>query len=250
MITAQLQSQCELGQQELTRMDYLAAERTLAAAERQAWEQRDFDTLARLYLPLQEARRQRRQRCGEGIVCLDLIAQGPDDHLEARHIVENYPFGQLLVAGWGSIEPAKQVRQLQRQHDLYLETFLAAVYPTPRGQVIAIVPRAAAVLPAPQNLPLEMLERVLPPHCLILHQDEIPRGSRRGTADTYAQVMTLWERLHTPFLAAADAEQDPIRKIEAYRKTLEVDYACELAHQKLSDTARLLIQHSPGSVRG
>lgn len=244
MITADLQTQCETGQQELMRMDYLSAERTLAAAEQQAWEQRDFDTLARIYMPLQEARRQRRQRCGEGVVCLDLIAEGPDDHLEARHIVENYPFGQLLVAGWGSIEPARQVRALQQQHELYLETFLGAVYPTPRGRVIAIIPRDTATLPAPQSLPLEMLERVLPPHCLILHEEEIPKGSRRGTADTFAEVMTLWERLHAPFLAAADAEQDPVRKIEAYRKTIQVDYACELAHQKLSDVAKQLVRQA------
>jgi hypothetical protein len=50
--------------------------------------------------------------------------------------------------------------------------------------------------------------------------------------------MSLWERLHAPFLASADAEVDPMRKIEAYRRAIQVDYACELAHQKLADVAR------------
>ena len=72
-----LQSLCELGQEQLIRMEYLAAERTLVEAEEIARRERDFDTLGRLYMPLQETRRQRRQRCGEGIVRLDLIAQGP-----------------------------------------------------------------------------------------------------------------------------------------------------------------------------
>src|SRR5687768_5487965 len=91
-----LQSLCELGQQQLMRTEYLDAESTLAAAEVQEWRGRDFDTLARLYMPLQEARRQRRQRCGEGVVALDLIAQGPEDDLDGRRIVENFPHGQLL----------------------------------------------------------------------------------------------------------------------------------------------------------
>jgi hypothetical protein len=47
----------------------------------------------------------------------------------------------------------------------------------------------------------------------------------------------MWERLHAPVLASADAEADPLRKIEAYRRVIRVDYACELAHQKLSQVA-------------
>jgi len=73
-----------------------------------------------------------------------------------------------------------------------------------------------------------------------LHEDELPHGSRRGTFETYGQVMALWERLHTPFLAEADAEPDPIRKMEGYRTAIRVDYACELAHQKLSALAHEL----------
>src|SRR5258707_15836117 len=92
-----IETLCERGQEELMAMDYLAAERTLARAERLAWAERQWDLLSRLYMPLQEARRQRRQRCGEGVVCLDLLAEGPDDHVEAKHVLEHYPHGQLLV---------------------------------------------------------------------------------------------------------------------------------------------------------
>jgi hypothetical protein len=48
----------------------------------------------------------------------------------------------------------------------------------------------------------------------------------------------MWERLHTSFLAAADMQVDLARKIEGYRQTIRVDYACELAHQKASGAAR------------
>ena len=74
----------------------------------------------------------------------------------------------------------------------------------------------------------------------------MPRGRNCRTGftavepETYSEVMTMWEKLHSPFLAQADATAEPQRRIEAYRQTIRVDYACELAHQKLADAARFL----------
>jgi hypothetical protein len=242
MITNALQEQCELGQEELMRNNYLEAQRILVSAESIALQQRDWDTLARLYMPLQESRRQRRQRCGEGTVCLDLLAEGPNDRLDGRQIAENYPSGQLLVAGWCSIEPAVKVRRLQQEHGLYLDTFLGAVYPAGNEKVVVIVPTEDAALPGANGHALDALTGLLPPHCLILRQNEIFHGIHRGNAQTYDHVMDLWERLHTPFLAAADAETDPIRRIEKYRQAIAVDYACEPAHQRLAEVARGLVR--------
>ena len=73
-----LQSLCERGQQLLMQTKYLDAEHALVEADQLATRLEDFDTLARLYMPLQEARRQRRQLAGEGVVRLDLIAKSPD----------------------------------------------------------------------------------------------------------------------------------------------------------------------------
>ena len=222
------------------RMEYLQAERTLAGAEQEACQNRDWDLLSRLYMPLQEARRQRRQRCGEGAVCLDLLATGPHDHFDPRHILAHYPHGQLLVAGWGSIEPAVRLREMAAGLELYVDTFLAAVYPTNDSRAIVIAPLADTQLPAPASRDLDELGGSLPRNCMILREDELPRGPRKGTFETYGQVMDLWEQLHAPFLAFADAQTDPLAKIEAYRITIGVDYACELAHQKLADVARSL----------
>src|SRR6266496_4700659 len=196
-----LQERCELGQQQLMRTEYLEAEATLASAESEAWEKKDFDTLARLYMPLQEARRQRRQRCGEGIVCLDLIAAGPEDHIDGRRIVESYPHGQLLVAGWRSIQPAIDVRRLQREHGLYLETFLAAVYPMGAGRVVVIVPTEDVALPGDDVTKLDDFLQRLPAHSIVRGVEELPAGMRKGDTSTYAQVMAMWEDLHRPFLA-------------------------------------------------
>ncbi len=233
-------------------MQYPDAEATLAAAEMAAWEARDYDTLGRLYMPLQEARRQRRQQCGEGTIRLDLIAQGPDDVLDGARIITNFPHGQLLVAGWGSIEPAKAARRLQAEHRLYVEVLLAAVYPLIGGaRAVAIVPTDEVRLPDPIEQPIDALLDQLPAHCIVLSASDLPAGARQGDWKTYAEVMSLWERLHAPFLASADETVDPVRRMEEYRRTIRVDYACELAHQKLSDVAKDLArrQRETGRTR-
>lgn len=226
------------------RMEYLAAERALVRAEGIALGKGDFDTLSRLYMPLQEARRQRRQLCGEGIVRLDLLASGPDDLLDPGQIISQYPQGQLLVAGWTSIEPAMRIRQIQAERGLYVETYLAAVYPMGDARAVVIVPTADVLLPQPPVASIDLLINKLPQHSIVLHERELPRGQQRGDTQTYAHTMALWERLHTPFLAAADMQVDLLRKIDGYRRTIAVDYACELAHQKLSDTARRIAQQT------
>ena len=233
-----LQRLCELGQEHLIATRYLQAERALVHAEQLALQANDFDTLARLYMPLQEARRQRRLICGEGIIQLDLIARGPDDALDVEQIAAQSSKGQFLLAGWGSIEPALRLRQLQSERDLYIETFLAAAYPVGAGRAIVIVPTADVRLPGAAPISLDGLLRLIPPHSIVFNEAELPRGPRPGNAQTFAQTMALWERLHAPFLAAADMQVDPMRKIDGYRRTIAVDYACELAHQKLSDVAR------------
>jgi hypothetical protein len=231
---ATLQDLCERGQKLLMRTEYLDAERALMEADAVATRIDDFDTLARLYMPLQEARRQRRQRAGEGIVRLDLIATSPETALDPEEIVAKYPQGQLLVAGWESIEPALRIRELQRQRNLYLDTFLAATYRTDGAVVVRVLPE----------------ERASEAMSFTFRIDELPRGERKGTWQTYAEVMAIWERLHRPYLAAADAGVEPEQRMEGYRRTIEVDYACELAHQKLSAVAAMFSRDRRNGARG
>ncbi len=241
----QLQSLCLRGQQELMALDYLAAEATLVQAEALALQQFDWDTVARLYMPLQESRRQRRQRCGEGTIRLDLIAASAHDTIDAAAVAQNYPHGQLLIAGWGSIEPARQFRAIATRQRLYAETFLAAVYPMAGGgRAVVIVPNAEVALPPADEMPIDRLIPRLPPHTLVLSMTELPAGQRPGDTVTFAHTMSLWERLHLPFLAMADSTRSLERRIAAYQKTIGIDYACELAHQKLSDAARQLLRGS------
>lgn len=236
-----LQDLCEDGQSQLVAMEYLAAEDALVRAEAIAMERDDFDTLSRLYMPLQEARRQIRQRCGEGIVKLDFVARGPTDSLDIQNIATKYSHGQLLVAGWGTIAPALQLRAIQKQHKQFAETFLAAAYPVGSGIAVVLVGLPDVALPEPDNRSIDLLISLLPPHSIVLSENELPRGEQRGDWHTFARIMELWERLHLPHLAAADIQRDPRLKIEHYRKTIDVDSACELAHQRLSETAKMIL---------
>ena len=239
MSLADIEEQCELGQHLLMEMQYLEAERVLADAESRAWDGHAWNVLSRLYLPLQETRRQRRQRCGEGTVCLDLAARDrPPTGSDSREIVDEISHGQLLVAGMGTIEPAVQIRALAAGRKLYLETFLAAVFPVANETCIVIVPRADASLPVATPRTLDELRRELPENCLILPAGELPPGRKPGTTETYALTMALWERLHAPFLARAEKETDPLEKMRLFRETIEVDYGCEFAHQHLANVAR------------
>jgi hypothetical protein len=237
-----LQSACEQGQRELMETRYLDAVHTLVAAEAAAWTARDFDTLARLYLPLQESRRQARQRCGEGIVDLSIIAADDAHPFDPGKLADKHPHGQLLIAEWMSTTPAARLREIAGEKKLYVETFLAAVYPARETMMLIVLPLPDWTMPPAGMSRLDLLDR-LPYGSITLDPEVLPLGSRHGSTETYAEVMALWEQLHRPFLDAADAEKDPIRKMERYRKAIAVDPACELAHQHLADVARELARH-------
>jgi hypothetical protein len=239
MTKQELQDVCEQGSRMLVETEYLAAEKVLAGAEKIAWENQWWETLARVYMPLQEARRQARQRRGEGVVKLDVWAENENDVVKAGHVLDHWPHGQLLVAGWGTIRPAVDVRREAAERGLYVETFLGAVYPIGGKRAIVIVPTEDVRLPAVGEVgSIDELMKKLPVNALVSSEDQIVRGERKGTTETYAEVMGMWEKLHLPFLAAADAEAEPVRKMEGYRRTIRVDPACELAHQRLADVAR------------
>lgn len=239
MTTDVLQELCAAGQDLLSRQDYLEAERKLLQAERDALHLGDWDTLARLYMPLQEARRQRRQQTLLGGFCLDLVSQGSADEIDGRHVIENYPQGTLLVAGWGSIEPAIQVRRLQTRFRLNVDVFLGAVFPLiGGGHAVVICPHENVVLPDVRPRRWEDLPKSMPHYSLIMREEVLPAGQHPSTPERVERAEKWWELLSDPYLAIARGQGDLLKRIDAYRKTIRVDYACEFAHQELAATAR------------
>jgi hypothetical protein len=235
-----LQQLCEQGGHELIRTDYLAAIDTLGQAERMAWEARDFDTLSRVHMPLQEAYRQARLRCLEGAVALNLLA-GPTTPMDAAAVLDRYPRGQLLIGGWGTVAPAAAARRLAAQRRTYVEVFLAAVFPLTDAPPVAVVlPEETVRLPDAEPRRLAQLATLLPAEAVILSSADLPPAAERATPLLEQFVLELWERLHAPLLAAAEAQPDLLQRIAGYRTTLAADPGCELAHQNLSIAARQL----------
>lgn len=235
-----LQSLCDDGQSRLERMDYLGAISVLEQADLLAMQLGDFDTLSRLYMPLQEARRQARQRAGEGIVRLDLL-ESPGQPCDAIELARRYPHGQFLVAGHARLAPSMALRAIYRQRMLYAETFLAAWYAVGAGRAVLVVPTTSVAVPEQSRVrSIDDLLRLAPPHSVVLPESELPTGEQRGNTDTFAWTMGLWERLHLPYLSIARSVSDCLRRIEACRAAIAVDPACEPAHQLLSEAARTL----------
>ncbi|MFN4241921.1 MAG: hypothetical protein ACK4PI_01640 [Tepidisphaerales bacterium] len=237
-----VQALCEVASQKLVATDYIAAERLLERAKSLAMEQQDFDTLARLMFPLQEARRQKRQRCGEGVVRFDLVCR---DAAEACEAVRHMPHGQLLIRGPASTAPAEAARRLVKSEGWFVDVLLGADFPLAGGGVLtAVFPRPADLRTLAVPTPLEVLLQRLPPHVVTLNPAELPAGPRPGTAATFARVMDIFERLHRPFLAMADAMPVSAARLSAYDEVLAVDYACELAHQNAAEVARELARRA------
>ncbi len=241
-IDDRIQALCAEGQELLEQTEYHRAADALVQAEAICFERSDYDSLSRLYMPLQEARRQIRQRCGEGIVRLDLLAAGPTDVIEPAQVLQKYPHGQLLIAGWAGTASAQRFREAVYARRSFVETFLSAVYPVidgnAPGRAVVIAPLSDTPLPPDVPRTLVQLQQAAAGGCVVIDGTELPAGEQRGTPQTYAAVMALWERLHRPLLEAADRIDDLHARIQAYRRVIEVDYACELAHQKLSAAAR------------
>ena len=97
---------------------------------------------------------------------------------------------------------------------------------------IVAVALAAAVRPSAQTSPetLKGIERL---------EGDWVRADPNGSGDFGGLTSKFTPASLTP-QAAADMQADPFHKIEHYRRTIRVDYACELAHQKLSQVAHEL----------
>jgi len=247
MTQDELQHLCDAGQLKLMACDYLQATHLLAWAESVAYKARDFDSLARLYMPLQEARRLTRQRCGEGAFCLRSASTVPlRDSVFSRSM--NQPLhGQFALGGFADIRPSVRFRHNFHKHALYADTFLTARYFISNEMIVTVIaPLETTKIPRRQRFrSVQDLARELPPECVTLLGKDIPPAQQLGDNHSFAFTMALYERLHYPFLARARATADPIARLEAYRTVIRVDYACEFAHQELSKLASQLARSEP-----
>ena len=107
----------ERASEALLALDYPACERLCLEALAEALRTRNYERVARILLPLQEARRQRRQIAVEAGV---RVLAGP--RLDPERILADHPRGCLmLLAPPYSLDDERLVRDLARQRALMVE---------------------------------------------------------------------------------------------------------------------------------
>jgi hypothetical protein len=106
----------ERASERLLAMDYPECERLCLEALAAARQTEDFERYARILLPLQEARRQRRQMAVDaGIVVLG------EPKLTPEQILARYPRGCLMLLPPYTQEDERAIRELTRNRSLIVE---------------------------------------------------------------------------------------------------------------------------------
>jgi hypothetical protein len=228
-----LDEQMEQASQALARMDYLACEALCVQALAEAREQARWAYYARILLPLQEARRQRRQMAADGTIRLgtaSLSGQPTDwlQHLQAGCIVVTEPHGP---------EQAQALMEAARQAKQHLEVLYAANEPSANPWAI----RSFAG-------PRIEVERAAPPASWVdrwLEANAVPEPAPAGHSQTPADwFLDASEALGDAAIDKVEARTDAIpggdQRVALLEQMLQVVTDHEILHQKLGDAARAI----------
>lgn len=213
--------------QALVQMDYLECEAQALRALALAEVERDWPYFARILLPLQEARRQRRISAGEGVLRLGTatLTDAPADWLEQLE-----PAGCLVVTPPHTTNDAALLETQARRARLPVEV----LYAQPRGDVWTLQTHAALQVqvdvPAP---PAEALERWVGP------------AEQRAQPALARWIMRALESLGDAAMAHALGHLppgDPHPQLTALLTALDAVTDHELLHQRLAAAAHALMQ--------
>jgi hypothetical protein len=165
-MTATLDEQMEAASEALARMDYLRCEALCVQALAQAREQRRWPYYARILLPLQEARRQRRQIAADGVIRLGTASLhgGPADWLDAIEA------GCIVVTAPHTADDARALHEAAIERGQYVEVlFSESESSDERWQIGSFAgPKVRCERPAPpadwRDRWLDPVRRWHPPH--------------------------------------------------------------------------------------
>lgn len=230
-VRQRLDAKMEAASRALVAMDYLACERWSVEALAEARAAEDWAYYARILLPLQESRRQRRMIAAEGTIRLG--AAGLDGHPATW--LERLNPGCIVLTHPRTPDEARQLQQAAREQRRHVEVLYAA-----RGEQAWTVqtfegPRATATMPAP---PPETTDRWL----------SDPADGRRQDASRW--FMEATEKLGDALIASvADAEGTP-QRVDALERALAGMTDHEKLHQRLAEAASALVPGRRPARRG
>lgn len=215
----------ERASQALAATDYLACEALCREALAAARDAQDWAYYARILLPLQEARRQRRMIAADGFVRLgtgDL--EGPDGawSVDAACIVVTRPFTKPHAAGL-----AAAVGQQRRCVEVL---FVDSVLDDDRWRISSFTgPTVTVERPAP---PVDWLDHWLSP-------DEVRQLGEPGPDDWFLDAA---EALGDAALQQVTATPGSLERIEQLENMLDAAADHEILHQRLGDAARAMMR--------
>ena len=171
----------DLGQQHLAAGRYVAARDELERAEGMAWRQQNAGALARIYLPLLEARRQIRQNAADGVLVIT-----PGQEGNSRRMMEGFreeTAGTLICGGAGAEKGPGAVPYAARQRQSCLEALVLVEHRGERRLASMTDPTFAGGLPvAVTSDPKELVDPVG------VLEFKSPKGKRRDAASTVNKV--------------------------------------------------------------
>ena len=212
----------------LVKMEYLTCEALCLEALVEARRRGEWEYYARVLLPLQEVRRQRRIIAAEGVIALGVNATDPS----IRTKIESLTSACIVLIKPSTVADAIALTARARQERKYLEVLFADNDVADKTWTI----RAFAGSAVSCNLPT-------PPHQWIgrfFHPGEV-----KVTADTSTDTPGAWfvhatECLGDAALAAVSPKLTGAAKVAALEHCLEVITDHEIIHQRLADAARAL----------
>lgn len=227
----------------LTRMDYLDCEARCLRALADAHDRRAWDDYARILLPLQESRRQRRLIAADGAIRLGAADMDLAPHAVLAAVERLGEAGACLVL----TPPARRadaaaIQDAARDARMYLEVLCAQPVASPSD-----VPVAWRVTAAAGD----------PPACLVPAPpaDCRDRWLTRRAAATLRSRAAAWflaagEALGNAALAAIDPDAPPDRRMRDLRRAVDAVTDHELLHQHLFDAVARLAAATTNPARG
>lgn len=239
------------GQRRLAAGRYVAARKDLEAAEAIAWRIGDSQSLARIYLPLLEARRQIRYQAAEGMIVITRPGLSPREFSNEWRQFQTAEAGTLIYscnAGRAARRAAARivgsVNHLSRRTGKCLESLVCIFQGNDRFIASQMDITAAGALPVTQTqLQTDVGESTEPSLEIPLPPAGIYRGSDIGLgAMARESLLVAWEALALRFQRRhpPPKQLSPWEEMAWLRLALRVDPACEPVSMRLIALAQNL----------
>ena len=237
MTGTSIESMMQIASEALARMDYLTCEDRCLEAMAMAKQADDWSQYARILLPLQEARRQRRMIAAEGVIRLGTA----DSSGSPAQWLTQCRVGCVVVTQPHDAQVAQALTREARAQRLYVEVLWADN--TLQAAQWAITTHAGmgarCVVPAP---PRPWVDRWLEPESVQQTSDAAQAsGVHMTPADWFLDAC---EALGDAALARIEPAASQLTRIDALERCLTAVTDHEVLHQELTAAARAMLGHA------